>query len=368
MGFQNQARLLKTAATETLSYDFHGLLSLEINRPKFREWVQDINQPFSYFRTNGTGSPPDVVLNIGPFEPQNNHCDQVDHRFLVKENYFYCMEFVDKIRCQCEIIGLDEGPTVINVDSELKNFRQLLLPSLIAQNIFLRPLLDYKFHQKGILSIHALGVAKHDNAFIFSGRGGAHKTTFAMDLIRDHGYQFQGEDRLLLNPKTRTVYAYPIHEQLFRYRLAQMATEDYSRLDKVRFLYEQFRGQEPKSYIANQAQLAGISSIVKYNGDAMSREEVSPRSLARKIRSSQQMESLSSPVIMKMSAGRIYEYFAAYAFKFPASQVAKYWASYEQMLEQVLEEETSNEFYLPEQYTRGLTQNLVDYMEAIEKR
>ena len=350
--------------TETLYYSFHGLLHLEINRAPVREWIEDINQPFTYFRTKTPQADPDVILNIGPFEPKNQHCDKVDHRFLVKDNYFYCKEIVDKVRCQCEIHGIDHGPTVINVSTELKTLRQRLLPSLIAQNIFLRPFLDYKFHQKGLLSIHALGVAKDDKGYIFSGRGGAHKTTFAMDLIRHYGYLFQGEDRLLVNPQTQEVYSYPVHEGLFRFRLTQMETEDYKRFDKLRFIYKQAQGQKPKAYIQDKAKLKAINSIVKWNGSDLTHQNLNPKELAQKIRNSQQMESLSSPVIMKMSAGRLYEYLAAYAFVFPESNVANYWQSYESMLEQVLGDGQCTEFYLPETYSKSMTQDLVDFMEA----
>ena len=336
---------------ETLEYNVHDRLRIRVNRPAGLDLIEDINQPLSYFRTPHSCSSPDITLNIGAFTPDNSHCDVIDHRFLVKRDYLFCTEVVDKVRCTCEITGLESSAIVMNVHTSLRYARQIALPSLIAFNIFLRPIIDYKLLELGIVSIHGAGVSSGTDAFVFSGRGGSHKTTLVMDLIRKHNLRFIGEDRILIDAN-RDVFAYPIHHRLFGYRLAHMETEDYGRWSKLRYLIYQGRGGSlSQHHICTRSQLKCLLSIVRHTGTTMSQSKITPPEMALKLRISQQAENISSPVIMGMSAGRMYEYLAAYAFKYPDSRAATYWTDYEGRLCDILQEDSYDEFYLPDRYT-----------------
>ena len=53
-----------------------------------------------------------------------------------------------------------------------------------------------------------------------------------------------------------------------------------------------------------------------------------------------------------MSSGIMYEYFAAYSFKFPFSEIASYWQNYEKILCKRLAAPNYLEIYIPSEYSR----------------
>jgi hypothetical protein len=329
-------------------FDIHNLICVQINSPYFYEFLKDINQPLSYFEHKFIKAP-DIILNIKKFEPDKKKCDVINNKIFIKKNYIYCKEIIDKVKIQCEIIGLEHVPTIINFSTDSKKLVHKLFPLLMAQNLVLRPLLDFKLLQKGIISLHAAGVAKNNAAIIMTGRGGAFKTTLAMDLIRKSGYQFIGDDRLLIG-KNNQVFAYPIYQNLFDYRLKKMETENIYRLNKLRYIFYSKNRNFNKNYVSDISKLSKLISIVKHNKNSIDYREITKKNLLKKIRLSQQIENISVPGIMKMTSGVMYEYFSAYAYKFPFSKIATYWADYEKSLSHNLKKKEYTEVYIPPNY------------------
>lgn len=346
---------------ESIFYNIHDLLRIRINRPSMNEFVRDLNQPLSYFQVQKVGVP-DVILNIGNFVPQNTNCEIINHKIYVKDDYIYSAEIIDKIACHTEITGLEAQTTVINAYTQRKTLRQRLLPSLMAQNIILRPIIDYKLMQKGVASVHAAGFAKNGSATVLAGRGGAHKTTLMMDVIRRFGYQFIGEDRLLLGQDGQ-VFAYPLYHQLFSYRLSKMETEEYKPFDKIKYLFYQKASSIQTDYIENRARFKSLFSIVKHTKSTIDYRLIPKSEIVKKITKSQQMENLNSPGIMKIKSGRLYEYFAAYAYCFPHSKVANYWIDCEELLHTLLDAEEYVEVYIPQEYNHKTLDRLLDIID-----
>ncbi len=332
----------------SLYFDIHKLLCFQIISPHFFEFLKDINQPLSYFEHKSIKDP-GIILKIKKFTPDKKGCDVINNKIFIKKNYIYCTEIIDKVKIHCEIIGLEHFPTIINFSVDTKKLIHKLFPLLMAQNLILRPLIDFKLLQKGIISLHAAGVANRNGAIIMTGRGGAFKTTLAMDMIRKSGYRFIGEDRLLLG-KDKQVFAYPIYHKLFDYRLNKMKTEKFYFLSKLKYIFYNKNKNFNKYYINDVSQLWKIFSIVKHKKNSIDYRRITKNDLITKNRLSQQLENISVPGIMKMSSGVMYEYFAAYAFKFPFSKIATYWSDYERILSQSLDEKEYLEVYIPPKY------------------
>jgi len=349
--------------SESLYYDIHGFLGIRINRTPSIELVKDINQPLSYFGSDFIKEP-DIILNIGEFNPQNDHCDVVDHKIYVKKGYLYSEDFIGQTKCNIEILGIESPRTTINVWYDLKRLHKLLIPHLIAQNIFLRPIIDFKLTQKKIISMHAAGFAKNGKALVLSGRGGAFKTTIVMDMIRNYEYNFVGEDRLLLG-NDGNVYPYPIYHKLFSYRLEKMATEEFHRFDKIKYLLYQINKGENPDYISKPALLQALCSIVKHDGPEMETSRIPQRDMVKKIVMSQQMENIDSPGIMGINTGKIFEFFSGYAYKFPRSKVASYWNDYRELLSGYLTRDTYAEIYIPKSYYPRLCDELLNTIEKV---
>jgi len=345
---------------EIIYYDIHGLLRIHFSLARVREFITDINQPFSYFRSQEFSNP-DIILNVGDFTPRKNPCDIVNNKVYINNGYVFSSEIIDKHRCSFELIGLDTPTTIVNASTYSASLKNKLFPSLMSQNLFLRPIVDYKLLQKDILSIHAAGVSQGDQAIVFCGRGGSFKTTLVMDMIRKSGLRFIGEDRLLLGFDS-TVYSYPIYPRLFEYRLKHMPTEDFGRFDKLRYVLFQRISKSEREHIDNRSRLKTIISLVKHTRKTVEYTFLSKKEMVARILKNQQSETITSPGIMKMSSGRFYEYLSAYAYSFPYSEPANYWKGYQDLLDSILPDKEYLEIYLPVEYQPDFPSQIISIL------
>lgn len=91
-----------------------------------------------------------------------------------------------------------------------------------VQGQLLEPIIYQKLLENGVLFMHAAGVSKDGQAFVFPAHGGTGKTTLSLALMR-HGYDLMGDDLLLVDTRDLTVYPYarPLH--LFTYNLQMLS-------------------------------------------------------------------------------------------------------------------------------------------------
>ena len=125
-------------------YNIHNLIKFKIlsERTCIRS-LDDINYFFSYFETEEFTNE-DILLRIGQFTPANNDCKVIDHKYYVKENYFYCKDQEGHVTWEVEIHGFEHGKAVINFHSHSRRIEHFFLPEYLAQNIILRPLIELK--------------------------------------------------------------------------------------------------------------------------------------------------------------------------------------------------------------------------------
>jgi hypothetical protein len=347
---------------ETLNYNIHDILTFQINRLKCRDLVKDINLPYSYFESEPVIDP-DIVLNIGPFEPQNQDCNLVDYKWHIRKDYIFCSERIGRTAVDVEIIGLENGPTTINVNTNVRKIKQFLFPSVLAQYFILRPIIDFRLLFKGYLSIHAAGAGSEDGAFVFLGRGGTFKTTLTMDYIRKANYKFLGDDRVIVN--NDKIYSYPMHIKLFDYRVNRMVTEQYSILDKPGYLfYERATSRNKKTdYVIDKAIVRRFYSIVKSSSDELEFHLRTKQDIVSQILHSHKMETIRGLSLMGMHRG-FYDYFTAYSYVFTDSRVAYYWNKYKSLLNEYLKADLYQEIYLPRKYTASTFDQFQSIVQA----
>lgn len=89
------------------------------------------------------------------------------------------------------------------------------------QGQLLEPVIYWKLLQRGVLLMHAAGVSRDGQAFVFPAHGGTGKTTLSMSLA-NQGYELLGDDLLMVDVGSGTVYPYvrPLH--LFTYNLKSL--------------------------------------------------------------------------------------------------------------------------------------------------
>ncbi len=216
-------------------YDFHGLVGMQIiDHERGGSSAQaSLGDPFSYFRVDTLPGAPDLTLELGKFEAQNEDCYLVDHKYHVRRNYLYCEDGYQGFRWQVEIEGFENGPTHIRLDLRGGGLRQALLPGMFSKMLLTRQLLSQKFREKGWALAHAAGAARDGRAVVLHGRGGAFKTSVLMSLLRmSPAWRALGDDGVLL--KGNQVLSFPTYPALFGYRLAHKDNEHLTTIDRLR--------------------------------------------------------------------------------------------------------------------------------------
>ena len=245
---------------EVLNYNIHDILKMRIVRNRTFDLLRDLNLRFSCFEVDEIERP-DLTINIGPFEPSNRECYAVDRKYYVSEGYLYCRDSEKRAQWEFEILGLEEEQTVLNFNGFIFGLHQIVFPHVFAQNMVGRSLLEYKLSQQSYFLVHAASVVKNDRAFLLVGRGGANKTSVTMDLVRDKGFGFQGDDWVIL--RDDRVMSFPTHFLEFNFRARHLPSENLRGLgDKfrlVRYLNQRMDYRRTPIRVTESCRLAAIS-------------------------------------------------------------------------------------------------------------
>ena len=352
---------------QVLNYNIHDVLTFQIVRNRRKDLMKDLNLEFSFFETKEEIDNPDIVLNIGKFTPSNGRCYVVDHKYHIKENYFYCKDSEGKARWEVEILGFEDGKATINFDGSVLGLQPILIPEFLPQNLLLRPLIEYKLAKKGYFLIHAGAVSKNNQAYLLEGRGGAFKTTLAMDFVRKEGVDFMADDRVIIHKDK--VLSFPIHHILFTFRVKHLPTENprgfWDKVRVIKYLSNNSKYESNDVKVAKSSTLRALLSIVKTNKGTVSVRKVNLEETVNKIITSMEMEMVHSPVMMGMSFGCYFKYMLAYSFVFPDSQVATYWDDLRGGLKKILKNVPSYEVEIPYNYDLRTFESISSLIEAI---
>ena len=129
-------------------YNVHDILTFQIVCDDGNNYLPDFNFPFSYFEVESVDNP-DIILSIGPFEPNNADCDIVFKKYHIKKDYVYCQEQEGLASWQVEINGLEDETTIIYFNWIRKPLRGFVAPNNLSQVVYLESFLDYKLKKKG---------------------------------------------------------------------------------------------------------------------------------------------------------------------------------------------------------------------------
>lgn len=346
---------------DVLNYNIHNILTFKIVRDKKTDFMKDLNLPFSFFEVNEIENP-DIILNIGKFSPSNSNCYIIDHKYYIKDNYFYCKDSGGSAKWEFEIFDFENGDTIINFDGKIIGPEALFYPDLLPQDILLRPLIEYKLRKKGYLLIHAGGVSKNNKGYVLTGRGSSFKTSLSMDLIRKSKFEFLGDDRVILHGNK--ILCFPVHLKAIEYKINNLPNETFRDSSNklniksymkffnfLKYLHKNVDYQNIKVPIVELSTLKKIFFILRTKRQDVKKLKISSEEGIRKITINNQADLIKGHTFMLFDFGQyFYKYVLAYSFVFPGNLILKHWDDMENCLIPILKEIKIYEMEIPEKY------------------
>ena len=355
---------------ELLNYNIHDILTFQIARDKKRDFVRDLNLPFSFFETKEIDNP-DIVLNIGKFTPSNNDCYIVDHKYYVKDNYFYCKDSGGTAKWEVEIFGFEGDKTIINFNEKILGPEAIFYPDLLPQDILLRPLIEYKLNKKGYFLIHAGGISKDNRGYILPGRGSSFKTTLCMDFVRKAKFDFLGDDRVILHDDK--VLSFSVHLKAFEFKINNLPNETFRNSSNklnlnsfvkffnfIKYLHNDVNYENCKVPIVESSVVKALLFVTRTNKQGVKIREANIEKVANKLAINNLADIIKGHTFMFFDCGQyFYKYVLSYSFVFQNCQIIRHWDNLERNLKEILKKIPIYELEIPQRYDRSVFEDIL---------
>lgn len=352
---------------QILNYNLNDILKFKIVRDKGYRLRDLINLKSTFFEVEEVGDP-DITLNIGKFTPSNGNCHLVDHKYYIKENYFYCKDSEGKAEWEVEILGFEEGETIINFDGKIKGFQSLMNPDFLAQNVLLR-IIEYKLGRKGYFLVHSAGASKNNQAYVLAGRGGTFKTSLCMDFIRRAGFEFLGDDHVIVHKDL--VFSFPMSLSVFSFMYENLPNENswniFNKIRFARYLWDNKDKRDTPIKVSKPSKLRSLFFIVKTNRERITERKIPLKEAVDKLMTNNRMEDFISLGSMGINSGPLLKYALAYSFVFPDSQIATQHSDLARELGNILEKVPIHEIEIPIRYNTNTFDKVCSLVENVHK-
>lgn len=304
-----------------VQYSIHGLVDFSIANPS-PSLVSDMNDKYSYFKTATASHPVDIAVSIGKTAPPIHPPQHlIDHKYHISENKVDFFESSCGLSFHCSVEGLYKPKTKIGICYSKKNnliFPYCFYPDFALNQFVLEPLLIRYLLLKNAFLIHAAAVSLNGKCVLLSGRGGSYKTSLCMNLIRDSGALFYGDDMVLIH--NNKVLPFPVHAKIFAAMVSHLSSEnEYGLLAKVKIAHDLFNKKPFPLSLAQPATPAALVTVCVKRG--------MPKAHVEEISSEDAVQSLVANTLLEwkfqctsklsLSAQFLNAYESVYAKTFP---------------------------------------------------
>lgn len=342
----------------TLYYNIHNLVAFQIAHRVglldrlFPDWDIEL-QGFASEKEDA----PDFTVLLDRFAPDNDNCVILDNDCYVREDYLYCRDSYKYARWELEMSGFERSPMTVRIHSNCLG--KSLIPELVLNH-----LIWLKLNEKGFPVVHGSAVSREGKAYVFAAPGAAGKSTIALNLV-ERGFQLLNEHFTVLDRGMAWSFPTPFH--IMDFNLAPIIRKNMSLKHKASFqlrqLFHRLTGRRlatkilPRDIIPNSlADKAILHSVfLLLPRDGLRVESIGKEELIRHLVMNQKLESAS-----------FMRYMTEYAYMFPRSRLATYWARYEENLGLALD--TAQAFYRLEVPLKYSAQDLDRISELVCKR
>lgn len=325
------------------TYDIHGLIGLEITCNRTGR-IGAIDFPLSYFQVDSLANAPDIIVEIGDFEPHLANTLVVDHEFYVGDDYIFWERNRGRARWKVEIFGLESGRVVVRYHSRIRGLEELLIPNYLAHNTVIKPLVDVLMLRKGFAAVHGMAFCTNGVSTVLLGRGGVRKTQFAIDSIKEHpDVKLLGDDWVIIG-RDRIVRAFPVLSELLHFKALHLGKEHIEGpLEILRLLNHLagLRRNEHKTLrlFETKCDLGDIMLLSRV-GDG--RESDLPwmpaKDAAAFVVNGNKMEMIEGGVSTSLGFVDFLYVMDAYSFVFPHSAIAEHWQRLNDMMLEIFDD------------------------------
>ncbi len=347
----------------TKNFNIHNVLKFRISWTRYCALLKDLDLKFSYFQVKRLEEDDiDLDIKVGAFSPSlDGKCRKYERNIFIHENFIYCKGSNLRSTWEFQISDISGKRTKFNINIRSRTLRGFLAPNFPVHNLAL-PLMEIKTLEKGYLLLHSAAVSKDGNACLIAGRGGSFKTTMVMNLMRDYGYQYMGDDRVLVT--TGKVLSFPTHIKIFEFCLRNLKTEKMTLTKKLLLtFYLLATSSNTNVKIADESRLCGLIFL---NPSKETRLDIIDwRLAAEKMLSNQLMEYFEASNAAGFMIHPLFECFNIYASAYPDTKIAKFQDFFIQQFKKIFSNIKIYNFFIPFSYTPKITELIRKVMEEI---
>lgn len=347
-------------------------IGLQLDLPRKAALVQRIyGSTYEYYQIPRLTRDAELRLAIGQFQPRTPPGSKtVNKEFIVAPDYI-CWKG-NHGRGTTEFIGLESAKTQIRHVPYREFGPRMLIPGFRAIGMYVEPLLKYHLairHQVHLL--HGGAVARDGQAIAFFGPNGVHKTRLILELCREHGFSFLGDDLILLEGPN--VLPFIEHERILKARYAMLNRPNnkiYSKLTLARTLLNTKPPTSAGLRIGPASRLALAVFLDRQAGpeasssDLMHRRErggggqaISFANLWQRINALERAELIKHQARHRqvINFGRL---LMAYEFGAPGSHIFRYMLMDDRPAPEGLQDVACRHLLLPEKFRREVTSDI----------
>jgi hypothetical protein len=348
-------------------YNINGLTSFSLKgNDKFVNSLRYIN----YKQPDKSGLILDFEVISSPFKPDLENCVILDDKYYIKYNYIYCKDKYKSLGWEIEIKNFEgNSPTSVRIHIDHEILLRKIAYSMICV-LIIDSMIYYSLISKGFAPIHASCASKDDQAYIFTGRSGAGKTSVILQLIKN-GYKYVNDDIVILCPgnvakgfvKSLNIFAHNIDAQFYN---------NLSFNDKVKLRFFNIVYKLSNEYIKI---FTHINPIDTFHGDVDKRELdikslflLLPKKGLKKINGYEtSKDEIISNIYYNQSIEMYYldKYFLAYSYVYPNTSLVNIYDRYKDNLDKNFNEPKFYKIDLPMRYNKELFKEISSMVSNI---
>lgn len=197
-----------------MEYHFQNHLVVTINAPGKPQYARYFDNEYARISATQTGDPSGAarihvdIVDVMPPDLPAAAIRQTRHfKKLFRFDYAIIGAGTDNVR----IVFKDHAVSRLYVTAV----------GVFLQAQVLEPLMYLSLLRQGVFLMHSAGVAKDGKAYLFPAHGGTGKTTTSMSLL-SQGYDFLGDDLILVDPQAEMAFPYPRPLHIFTYNVQNL--------------------------------------------------------------------------------------------------------------------------------------------------